>query len=64
MKTRYDEGSYKFQFEPMKESKISYSIALIHRIMIDIDNITDVNYVIKQNTKPSFCEKLKEIFIE
>jgi 2-phospho-L-lactate guanylyltransferase len=64
MKTRYDEGSYKSQFEPIKTAKMTYSLALIHRIMIDIDNIVDVNYLIKQNIKPSLCEKMKSIFDE
>ena len=64
MKTRYDEGSYKFQFEPIKTARMKYSLALIHRIMIDIDSIGDVNYVIKHDIKPSFCAKIKEIFYE
>ena len=64
MKTRYDEGNYKFQFEPIKTARMKYSLALIHRIMIDIDNIEDVNYVIKHDVKPSFCTKVKEIFSE
>ena len=62
MKTRYDEGSYKFQFEPLKTAKMNYSLALIHRIMIDIDNIIDVNYMLKLNSKPSFCDKMRDIF--
>ena len=64
MRTRYDEGNYKFQFEPIKTARMKYSLALIHRIMIDIDNIEDVNYVIKHDVKPSFCTKVKEIFSE
>ena len=64
MKTRYDEGSYKFQFEPIKTARMKYSLALIHRIMIDIDSIGDVNYVIKHDVKPSFCTKVKEVFSE
>ena len=64
MKTRYDEGSYKFQFEPLRTAKMKYSLALIYRIMIDIDNLVDVNHVIKHNIKPSFCAKIKEIFYE
>ena len=64
MKTRFDEGNYKFQFEPIKTARMKYSLALIHRIMIDIDNIEDVNYVIKHDIKPSFCTKVKEIFSE
>lgn len=62
LKTRYDEGSYRFQFEPLKTAKIQYSLGLIHRIMIDVDSILDVDYVIKQNTKPIFCNKMREIF--
>ena len=62
MKTRYDEGSYKFQMEPLKTAQMYYSLALIKRIMVDVDNIVDVNYVIKQNIKPAFCNKLKDIF--
>ena len=64
MKTRYDEGSYKFQFEPIKTAKMKYSLALIHRIMIDVDNLVDVDYILKHNIKPSFCAKIKEIFSE
>jgi len=62
MKTRYDEGDYKSQLEPIKAAKMRYSLALIHRIMTDIDNILDVNFVIKHNIKPSFCTKIQEIF--
>ena len=64
MKTRYDEGSYKFQFEPIKTAKMNYSLALVHRIMIDVDNLVDVDYILKQNIKPSFSAKIKEIFSE
>ena len=61
LKTRYDEGSYRFQFEPLKTAKIQYSLGLIHRIMIDVDSILDVDYVIKQNTKPIFCNKMRDL---
>jgi len=64
MQTRYDEGSYKFQFEPLKMAKIKYSLALIHRIMIDIDTVYDANYALKQNIKHSFCKKMESIFFE
>ncbi len=62
MKTRYDEGSYKFQFEPIKTAQMNYSLALIHRIMVDIDNLIDVNYMIKLNIKPAFCDKIRGVF--
>ena len=34
IETRYDEGSYKFQFEPLKTAKINYSLALIHSCLL------------------------------
>ena len=62
MKTRYDEGSYKFQFESAMLKTSHYSLALIHRIMLDIDSRDDVNFVLKKNIKPTICQKLEEIF--
>lgn len=62
MKTRYDEGSYAFQFESAMMNTSHYSLALIQRIMLDIDSYEDVDFVIQKNIKPSICQKLKEIF--
>ena len=64
VETRYDEGSYKFQFEPLKMAKIKYSLAFIHMIMIDIDSVYDANYALKQNIKHSFCKKMESVFFE
>ena len=52
MKTRYDEGSYAFQFESAMMNTSHYSLALIQRIMLDIDSYEDVNFVIQNNNKP------------
>ena len=62
MQTRYDEGSYKFQFDAAKQHTNNYSLALIQRIMLDIDSHEDVNFAIKKNIKPSICQKMKEVF--
>ena len=62
MKTRYDEGSYAFQFKSAMMNTSHYSLALIQRIMLDIDSYEDVDFVIQKNIKPSICQKLKEIF--
>ena len=62
MKTRYDEGSYKFQFEAARSKTNHYSLALIQRIMLDIDNMSDIDFALKKNIKPSVCQKLGEIF--
>ena len=58
---RYDEGSHRFQIESAKNSDVRISIGLIYRIMIDMDNIEDLDFVMKQNIKPEFCNKIKSI---
>ena len=61
MKPRYDEGSYSFQIESARKFEIKISIGLIYRFMLDIDNTEDLDFVIKQNIKPEFCEQIKKI---
>ena len=61
MKPRYDEGSYSFQIESAKNYDIKISVALIYRLMLDIDSVEDLEFVIKHNIKPEFCNKIREI---
>ncbi len=61
MKPRYDEGSYRFQVESAKNYDVKISVGLIYRLMLDIDNVEDLEFVIKQNIKSEFCEKIQEI---
>ena len=61
MTPRYDEGSYSFQIESAKNDDIKISIGLIYRLMLDIDNIEDLEFVLKQNIKPEFCDKIRRI---
>ena len=61
MKPRYDEGSYIFQVESAMNFDVKISIGLINRLMLDIDNIEDLDFVLNHNIKPEFCEKIKEI---
>ena len=58
MKPRYDEGSYIFQVESAKNFDVKITIGLINRLMLDIDNIEDLDFVLKHNIKPEFCEKI------
>ena len=30
--------------------------------MLDIDNMSDIDFALKKNIKPSVCQKLREIF--
>ena len=61
MKTRYDEGSHSFQIESAKKFDIRISIGLIYRLMLDIDSIDDLDFVLKYNIKPEFCQQIKKI---
>ena len=61
MKPRYDEGSYSFQIESAKNFDVRISVGLIFRLMLDIDSREDLEFVLKQNIKPDFCEKIRQI---
>jgi len=61
MKPRYDEGSYSFQIESARNFDVKICIGLIYRLMLDIDSVEDLEFVIKQNIKPEFCSKIREI---
>ena len=61
MTPRYDEGSYSFQIESAKTSNVKISMGLIYRLMLDIDNPEDLEFVLKRNIKPEFCQKIKSI---
>ena len=62
MQTRYDMGSYTHQIEAAKTKTANISIALIRRIMLDIDDESDLTFMLKQNNKPDFCNKITSCF--
>jgi hypothetical protein len=37
------------------------SLVLMWRIMMDVDNNEDLAFVLGQNEKPEFCEKMKDL---
>ena len=59
MNTRYDMGSYTFQMDAAKTKTKNTSIALIRRMMLDIDDESDLIFMLKQNAKPDFCKKIE-----
>ena len=58
MQTRYDMGSYTHQMDAASTKTKNISIALIRRMMIDIDDEYDLAFMLKQNSKPDFCNKI------
>ena len=61
METQYDRGSYSYQLKAAKTVTQNVSIAFIRRIMLDIDDDSDLQYMIKQNEKPEFIEKVSSL---
>ena len=59
MDTRYDMGSYTFQMDAERTKTENISIALIRRMMLDIDDELDLAFMLKQNDKPDFCQKIE-----
>ena len=62
MKTSYDMGSYTFQIDAAKTKTDDVSIALIRRMMLDIDDEHDLAFMLKQNDKFDFCKKIESCF--
>jgi len=62
METHYDEDSYKIHLKTGKAISAKTSLVLIKRIMIDVDNQHDIEFLLKQNEKPNLCDKINRIF--
>ena len=62
METKYDMGSYTFQIDAARTKTENISIALIRRIMLDIDDEFDLTFMLKQNSKQDFCKKIELCF--
>ena len=58
MQTRYDMVSYTHQMDAASTRTKNISIALIRRMMLDIDDESDLAFMLKQNAKPDFCNKI------
>jgi len=59
--TQYDRGSYMHQLDAAKTVTKNTSIALIRRIMLDIDDLSDLSLMLNQNEKPDFCKKIADL---
>ena len=62
MQTRYDMGSYTHQMVAASTKTNNISIALIRRMMLDIDDESDLAFMLKQNSKHDFCNKIASYF--
>ena len=60
METHYDEDSYKIHLEVGKSLTSNTSLVLLRRIMMDVDNNEDLEFLLKQNEKPAITSKIRQ----
>ncbi len=61
MKTHYDEDSYKIHMSTAKEHTVNVAMVFVKRIMWDVDNDEDLEFLLEQNEKPQIAEKIRKI---
>jgi 2-phospho-L-lactate guanylyltransferase len=61
MKTHYDEDSYKIHMSTAKEITRDVSLVFVKRIMWDVDNLEDLQFLLGQNEKPEIVKKIQSI---
>lgn len=61
METHYDEDSYKMHMNVAKNCTPNASLVFVKRIMWDVDNNEDLEFVLEQNEKPYLIDKIKNI---
>ncbi len=61
MKTHYDEDSYKIHMNTAKEYTRNVALVFAKRIMWDIDNKEDLEFLLEQDEKPNITQKIKDV---
>lgn len=61
METHYDEDSYKIHLSTAKSKNIPVTFALISRIMWDVDDKSDIGFIMSNIEKPALAEKLRNL---
>jgi 2-phospho-L-lactate guanylyltransferase len=64
METHYDEDSYKIHLTTAKSRDIATSFVLIQRIMLDVDDKSDIEYIMNNTEKPQMREQFQKILGE
>jgi 2-phospho-L-lactate/phosphoenolpyruvate guanylyltransferase len=61
MKTHYDDDSYRNHMKTAKEHTMNVAMVFVKRIMYDIDDQEDLEFLLEQNEKPDLVKKIKKI---
>lgn len=62
METHYDEDSYKIHLTTANKNSAKAALVLIRRIMLDVDDISDLQIILKQ-AKPSISKTLENLLV-
>ena len=61
METHYDEDSYKIHMNTAKEHTLNVALVFSKRIMWDVDNMKDLEFLLEQNEKPDIIQKIRSV---
>ena len=61
METHYDEDSYKIHLSTAETMCASYALVLIRRIMFDVDDSSDLQYILAE-LEPNISNKIQNLF--
>ncbi len=61
MGTSYDEDSYKIHMNTAKEHTRNVALVFVKRVMLDVDNTEDLDFLLEQNEKPPVVERIRKI---
>lgn len=61
METHYDEDSYKIHLSTAETTCASYALVLIRRIMFDVDDSSDLQYILAE-LEPNISNKIQNLF--
>ena len=61
METHYDEDSYKIHMNTAKEHTRNVALVFAKRIMWDVDNLEDLEFLLQQSEKPSLAQRIRKI---
>jgi len=61
METHYDEDSYKIHLTTAKSRNIPTTFALVSRIMLDVDDRGDLEFIMSNIEKPGLADKLRKL---
>lgn len=61
MGTFYDQDSYKIHMNTARQHTSNASLVFVRRIMWDIDNLDDLEFLLQHDEKPDIAEKIRSL---